>query len=132
MGYLTNNTTKYILFFLALVMLLAFIVPNLAFADQFSLYGVKLENDNYKISGLDGDAWNKFLTKYSTLIIGLAGATTLTLGGALVLSIGKLGASAGNPQARSQAITGLMFTLMAIALMGGSGIVLGFFYTIIK
>jgi hypothetical protein len=43
----------------------------------------------------------------------------------------KLGASAGNPQARSQALTGVLWTGIAAALLGSVTIIVGFFYNAI-
>ena len=45
-----------------------------------------------------------------------------------IINFMKLGSSAGNPQARSQALTGVLWTGLAAAGLGAVSIIAGFFY----
>lgn len=62
--------------------------------------------------------WNTIYEKYRVLIILASGALSLGFVGLFIVNITKYGASAGNPQARSQAIKTLMWTGIAAALFG--------------
>lgn len=74
-------------------------------------------------------AWNSFIDKYRFWISGIAGIAAVSMILFFILNFMKLGASAGNPSARSNAITGLVFTGIAAAGLGGVAIIVGFFYT---
>jgi hypothetical protein len=79
-------------------------------------------NDN------DTSAWNQLFDRFKGVIVGLTGVGTLVMIVLFIIQFMKLGASAGNPQARSQALTGVLWTGVAAALLGSVTIVVGFFY----
>lgn len=51
---------------------------------------------------------------------------------ALLVCIAKLALSAGNPQKRSQALTGIFVSGVALALFGGAFIVISFFWNLLR
>lgn len=99
------------------------------------------EVDNFKVNmsedgGLDvmgigtGDSnqWNNLFGKYRTVVVGVSGVGAITMIVFFILNFMKLGSSAGNPQARSQALTGVLWTGLAAAGLGAVSIIAGFFY----
>lgn len=77
--------------------------------------------------GMSG-AWNKFIEKYRFWIAGFSGIAAVTMILFFIMNFMRLGASSGNPQARSQAVSGLIWTGIAAAGLGGVSIVVSFFY----
>lgn len=73
-------------------------------------------------------AWNTFIDKYRFWISGFSGIAAVTMILFFILNFMKLGASSGNPQGRSNAIQGLVWTGLAAAGLGGVSIVVAFFY----
>lgn len=73
-------------------------------------------------------AWNKFIEKYRFWISGFSGIAAVTMILFFIINFMKLGASSGNPQGRSNAIQGLVWTGLAAAGLGGVSIVVAFFY----
>ena len=89
----------------------------------------KLEIDG--ISNDDTSAWNSLFGRIKGIIVGLTGVGTLAMIVLFIIQFMKLGSSAGNPQARSQALTGVLWTGVAAALLGSVTIIVGFFYNAI-
>lgn len=85
---------------------------------------------NGKVSS--ADAWSKFIAKYQNFITGLAGIGAVTMIVLFIFQFLKLGASAGNPQARSQALAGCLWTGIAAMGLGAVTIIVGFFYNAIR
>ncbi|WP_251030831.1 MULTISPECIES: hypothetical protein [unclassified Exiguobacterium] len=75
------------------------------------------------------ESWNNFINKYRFWISGIAGIAAVSMILFFIIQFMKLGASAGNPSARQQAISGLVFAGIAAAGLGGVAIIVGFFYT---
>ena len=76
----------------------------------------------------DANTWNQFFAKYKSVIVGISGIGAITFIALFMFQFMKLGASAGNPQARSQALTGCLWTGIAAAALGAVSIIAGFFY----
>ena len=89
----------------------------------------KLEIDG--ITSDDTSAWNQLFSRFKGVIVGITGVGTLVMIVLFIVQFMKLGASAGNPQARSQALTGVLWTGIAAALLGSVTIIVGFFYNAI-
>ena len=70
-------------------------------------------------------AWNKIFKEYRGVIMGVSGIATLTMVILFIINFMKLGASAGNPQAKHQATIGLLWTGIAAAGAGGVTIFVG-------
>lgn len=79
-------------------------------------------------NGASAQAWKDFITKYRNFIVGIAGIGAVTMIVLFIVQFLKLGASAGNPQARSQALVGVLWTGIAAAGLGAVTIIVGFFY----
>lgn len=71
-------------------------------------------------------AWKKIYDRYKTVINFIYIVMTLTCLAGLIFSIVKLGSSGGNPQMRQQAIMGILFCGIGVALLGSVGIWFGF------
>ena len=88
-------------------------------------------NSNFSNGGTS-DAWTSLFKKYRGFIVGISGIGAISMIAFFVMQFMKLGASAGNPQARSQALAGVLWTGLAAAGLGAVTIVVGFFYNSIK
>ena len=97
--------------------------------------GVQMGNDGkLEIDGISSDdtsSWNQLFSRFKGVIVGITGVGTLVMIVLFIIQFMKLGASAGNPQARSQALTGVLWTGIAAALLGSVTIIVGFFYNAI-
>lgn len=79
-----------------------------------------------------GAAWTNFIAKYRNFIIGISGIGAVSMILFFIFQLLKLGATAGNPQARSQALTGLIWSGVAAAGLGSVTIIVGFFYSSLR
>lgn len=87
------------------------------------------------ITGLDGDAtntWNTIFARYHGVIIGIAGVCTLTFIVFFIINITKLGGSTGNPNARSEALKGVLWTGIAAAACGSVTLIASLFWNALK
>ena len=76
--------------------------------------------------------WEKIFTEYRGVIVGVSGIAAITMIVFFIINFMKLGASAGNPQARTQALMGIIWTGLAAAGCGGVTIFVGFFYNMLS
>lgn len=84
--------------------------------------------DVYGMGNGDANTWNQFYAKYKSVIVGISGVGAITFIALFIIQFMKLGTSAGNPQARSQALSGCLWTGIAAAALGAVSIIAGFFY----
>jgi hypothetical protein len=87
------------------------------------------------ITGMNGNSdntWNTIFTKYHTIIIGLSGIASLTFLALFIINLMKVGASAGNPTARSSAIMGCLWTGIAMAGCGSVTIICSIFWNALQ
>lgn len=92
------------------------------------------EDGKLQIEGIndnDTGVWNQLFSKFKGIIVGITGIGTLVMIVLFIIQFMKLGASAGNPQARQQALMGVLWTGVATALLGSVTIIIGFFYNAI-
>ena len=75
--------------------------------------------------------WTTLFTKYRGIIAGISGIGTITMILFFIMNFLKLGASAGNPNARRDAITGCLWTGIATVGLGSVTLFAGFFYNIL-
>lgn len=88
---------------------------------------------NVKNSAFDsGNAWTNFIRKYKNFIVGISGIGAVSMILFFIINLMKLGGSTGNPQARQQALTGVLWTGIATAGLGSVAIITGFFYGAFK
>jgi hypothetical protein len=76
-------------------------------------------------------AWTKVFTEYKGVIMGVSGIATLTMVILFIINFIKLGKSADNPNTRSQALGGLLWTGIAAAGAGGVTLFVGIFSNIL-
>lgn len=81
--------------------------------------------------GDQSTAWNNLFARYKNFIVGISGIGAITMVVLFIIQFMKLGASAGNPQARSAALSGVLWTGIAAAGLGAAAIVAGFAYNMI-
>lgn len=93
------------------------------------------ETGRLKLGGMgdqnQANAWNNLFARYKAFIVGISGIGAITMIVLFIVNFLKLGASAGNPQARSQALSGVLWTGLAAAGLGAATIIVGFFYNAI-
>jgi Type IV secretion system pilin len=133
---LTKKFNIGILMAFVMSLLFAFGTPILSHANDIGSVGVTVTSDGkLTISGesafKDGastSAWNDLIKKYRKFIVGISGIGAVSMIAFFIVQFMKLGASAGNPQARSQALGGVLWTGMAAAGLGAVTVIVGFFY----
>lgn len=76
-------------------------------------------------------AWGTLISKYKNFIVGIAGVGAVTMVVLFIIQFLKLGASAGNPQERSRALKGVLWTGIAAAGLGAVALITGIFYNAI-
>ena len=126
--------------FLVLVILLSFAIiatPTISYAggDGIGEDILKIEmgdNGALTITGEDfthdrTNAWNNLFKKYKGFIAGVSGIGTITMIGIFILHFMKLASSAGNPQARTEALIGILWSGVAAAGLGSVTVFVGFF-----
>ena len=108
-------------------------------SDGTALAGDKVTKSPWATEYKDGkavdkqtSAWNKIFKEYRGLIMGVSGIATLTMVILFIMNFMKLGASAGNPQAKHQATMGLLWTGIAAAGAGGVTIFVGVASNLLK
>ncbi len=94
--------------------------------------GLTVSGGGMSNSTKSGDAWTNFIKKYRNFIVGISGIGAVSMILFFIMNFMKLGANAGNPQGRQQAITGLVFSGLAAAGLGAVSIIVGFFYSALK
>lgn len=125
------------LFIILMSLFISFVSPVVSFATGFDMGGnmtIQLdENGGVTVGGNDfktdrAEAWNNLLSKYQGFIAGISGIGTATMVVLFIVQFLKLGASSGNPNARSQALMGCLWTGIAAAGLGAVTLIVGFFY----
>lgn len=79
-----------------------------------------------------GSAWTNFISKYRNFIVGISGIGAVSMILFFIFQLLKLGGSADNPQARQNALTGLIWSGVAAAALGSVTIIVGFFYSALR
>lgn len=127
-----------LIFFVGLLLILgmAFLTPVEAHA--INDVNVNIRDGKLNIGGAGFDeadsdgAWNTIISQYRGFIVGVSGIGAITMLAIFIFMFLKLGASAGNPQARSQALTGLMWSGIATAGLGSVALIVGLFYNLLN
>lgn len=97
-------------------------------------FNVSIDKDGPKVDGIKDaqDSWKTVLEKYKYFISGFAGVGAVTMVALFIKNFLALGASSGNPNARSQALTGCLWTGVAAAGLGAVSLITGVFYKFLK
>ncbi len=107
-------------------------VPVLAQAgntfDPFS--GIAIDNQGVNVGQVKTDAldYEKVFIKYKNLLIFIVGMITITAFGVMIYRFFRLAAAGSNEQERRKAISGIMVSGTALALMGAASIIIGIAY----
>lgn len=105
------------------------------------LGGINVQIDpssgNVVIDGLDDEkgsaaAWNTVLVKYKGIISGVSAVITLTMVVLFLVNLVKVASSNGNPNAKTSALSGLLWTGIATAGVGAVDIFLAIFYNALR
>lgn len=114
-----------------------FFSPMTVFADNTennAIPSVELKDGGIELTGAgfskDGgkSAWTQIIEKYRGFIVGISGIAAITMIVIFIFMFLKLGASASNPSARSQALVGLLWSGIAAAGLGSVALIVGLFY----
>lgn len=79
-------------------------------------------------TGADGSSWTKLISKYRFFIAGVSGIGAVSMILFFIINFMKLGATSANPQERSRAIMGLVFSGLAAAGLGAVTFIVGIFF----
>lgn len=127
---------KRIFSMLLLIMMLFTLFTIPTHANGINNIDVTISGDELTVNAGTTDnaqkGWETILTQYRSVIVGVSGVCTLTFLLLFILNFTKLGQSAGNPQMRSQALLGLIWTGLACAGCGGVALFVGFFYNLLN
>lgn len=141
-----KNVVLFLLLAFMFAFMMNFTVPLKVFADDTTdnknnatgnnqIPGVQIgSNGEIIISGAGFDdakgegAWSSIINKYRKFIAGVSGIAAITMVVIFIFHFLKLGASAGNPQARSQALIGCLWSGIAAAGLGAVTLIVGLFY----
>lgn len=78
------------------------------------------------------DVWNTIFVEYKGIIMGITGLGTLTMVALFIINFIKLGQAASNPNEKSRALSGLLWTGIAAAGLGGVTIFVGLAQGLLK
>ena len=139
---------KALAIFMLLTLFVGFIQPTTVHADEAGKgtgnigdMSVVISNDGkMTISGgsgittasNSGSAWTNFIAKYRNFIVGISGIGAVTMVLFFIFQLLKLGGSADNPQARQNALSGLVWSGVAAAALGSVTVIVGFFYSALR
>ena len=137
----SKKSVSVVLLIMITMAIMSVLSPTKVFADKtsetkdlFSDFDISIENegkDGTKLkvdSEANENAWGTLLSKYKGFITGVAAVGAVTMVVLFIIQFLKLGASAGNPSARSQALVGVLWTGIAAAGLGAVAIITGIFY----
>lgn len=131
-----SNVKSLFLFVMISIILVSIFMPvtaNASGTDIFSDFNVEFgegDTPTLTITGQDntGAAWKTLIDKYKGFITGISAVGAVTMVVLFIMQFLKLGASAGNPSARSQALVGVLWTGIAAAGLGAVALITGIFY----
>lgn len=130
-----KNNMLFLLSILAIIMIIATFMPIKTYAttanDIFDDFNVEMDDEGNMTVASEADtsgAWKTLIIKYKSFITGIAAVGAVTMVILFIMQFLKLGASAGNPSARSQALVGVLWTGIAAAGLGAVALITGIFY----
>lgn len=103
--------------------------PKTAASSIFDIVGDDGAIADNDITGANSEgSFQIVISKYKSIAVALMGVLTITMLIFMLIQFTKLGAAGDNEMARKKAIMGILTTGIATALLGGSTIVVGFFW----
>lgn len=121
-----------------IVLLILFFSISTSFADDLpSSMHINMGEDGLirltrEDSNQGSKAWAVIILRYRKFIVGVAGLGAVTMVALFIKHFVVLGTVAGNPQAREEALKGLLYTGLATALLGSVSIIMSLFYNVFK
>jgi len=100
-------------------------IPEISIKDNKVDFGT---NQNFGQGKDQSDFWGTILSQGRGFVVGISGIGALIAIAVFIISFMKLGTSAGNPQARTQALTGILWSGIAAAGLGSVTLITGLFY----
>lgn len=120
------------------VSMFTILIPQNAYADsqylkpklQINDKGIRFDAENSTFDKTENSvgAINRILKEYRIWIVFASGMTSFIMMGLFIINFMKLANSKGNPQARQKAVSALIFTGVATALIGSATLVTQLFY----
>lgn len=98
------------------------------------LHAAKVDLPGLKKLGISNvtDFWNKLLEMIKICVMGFSGILTVLLVGVFAYKCFNLAASSNNPKQRAEAIKDILFTLIGIGLFGGTTLITGVAFNLLK
>lgn len=133
--------TKFYIWLMSLPALLASVfgavVPAYAAIDiQVDGSGVKIQPgdmpDMTQVTGVKDAVDDLVMPQVRAVTQVITTICTVICLAAFLISVTKLATSAGNPQARQRALTGILISGIALALFGGAWVVVSFFWNFLN
>lgn len=134
----TKQMKSVLILAMLVIILMSLFSPSFVFASSdgvFDNFDVKVDGNKVTTGSKDADGtkgWEGIIIKYKNFIVGVAGVAAVTMVVLFIFQFIKLGQSAGNPQARAQALTGVLWTGIAAAGLGAVALITSLFYHSIK
>lgn len=143
----TKQMKSVLILAMLVIILMSLFSPSFVFAGKveekakessdgvFDNFDVKVDGNKVTTGSKDTDGtkgWEGIIIKYKNFIVGVAGVAAVTMVVLFIFQFIKLGQSAGNPQARAQALTGVLWTGVAAAGLGAVALITSLFYHSIK
>lgn len=132
--------TKFYIWLISLPMLLSSffnsVIPAYAIDIQVDRDGVKINPgempDMTRVDGVKDAVDQIVMPQVRSIGLAITSICTIICFAAFLISVTKLSASAGNPQARQRALTGILVSGIALALFGGAWVVVSFFWNFLS
>lgn len=84
-----------------------------------------------KVSDLEG-FWNTAFDILRTLTVGVCGIIGILCVGVFAIKAYGLASAGNNPAKRSEAVQGILYSLIGIALFGGTSLLVGLSYNLLR
>lgn len=129
------NNIKYSIYILIALFSAVLMVPS----ESVNAIGDIGVNDKGELTGLNSNnekgvqsTFSTIFQKYRLVIAGVSGVVALSMLLFFIVQAFRLGNSAHNPSERQKAMTGLIWTGIATALLGSISLFVGLFYNMLK
>lgn len=131
---LKQLNVKKIQVFLLLIFLMSCLL-NIFNTTNYAITSSDIEIKDYTVSFKGGDSLktsDDFLNKYKGVLVLVGSIATITALMFLIINITKLGGAGNNPTTRQSAVMGIIWSGIAIALLGSVTMWFGYFFYFLK
>ena len=122
-----NNKFKRFTALISMALMLS-ILPKGLMATQITLPNGPSMNGVKDVTGF----WNHLIGLMKHLVFGVTGILAVLLVGVFAYKCFCLASSSNNPNKRSEAIQGILYSLMGIALFGATSLITGLAFNILR